>query len=376
MVKPFSAFKRFDWILFLAIILLLSLGLIIQYNLSARSGGPSPSDFAKQFLFSGIGLVLFFSLSFFDYRALKNLAYLLYPLALLLLVAVLILGKTVRGTTGWIPLGIFNFQAVEMVKVLLIIVLAKFWANRAQGDVRFRDVVWSGLLISLPAGLVLLQPDWGSAAIIFGLGLVMLMMANRKLSHIFIILTLIAAVICISWLFFLKDYQQDRIMTFLNPQRDPLGRGYQVTQSIVAVGSGQILGRGLGLGPQSQLNFLPAAETDFVFAVIAEELGLAGSLLALGLFALLFYRMAKISQGSFDNFSLFMILGVSGVIFIQLTVNVGMNIGLAPIMGIPLPLVSYGGSSLLTTLMALGIVESVSVRRVKSSFQSQIDRNF
>ena len=217
------------------------------------------------------------------------------------------------------------------------------------------------------------QPDLGSAMILFltWLAMVLLLPVPKKtILAIFLIILVLAAG---AWLFVLQDYQKDRLLTFVQPQRDPLGSGYNVRQSVVAVGSGQVLGRGLALGSQSQLNFLPEQETDFIFAVIAEELGFVGAGLLLLLFASLFLRLYKIARETRDDFGNFLCLGIITYLTIQTFINIGMNLGIAPVTGIPLPLVSYGGSSLVSILIALGIVLNVNGKNQGSIFGSETE---
>ncbi|MBU4332481.1 rod shape-determining protein RodA [Patescibacteria group bacterium] len=352
--------KRIDWSLLVITMLLVFFGLAIQYSLGLNAEASDFSFFKKQLIALFIGMVIFCSFIFFDFRALRNYAYPLYGLGLLMLLAVLFFGETLRGTRGWFVLAGFSFQAVELVKLILVIVLANYWRkNIKDGRVAVKSVARSGVLVLAPAVLVLLQPDMGSVLLLFVLWFILFLIIDKQLPHILGVLFLLLLSGFMAWLFILAPYQKERVLTFLVPGRDPLGVGYQITQSIIAVGSGQFFGRGLGLGPQSQLHFLPDANTDFVFSVIAEEFGFIGICTLFTLYVLLLIRMIRILKTAYDDFSLFLVLGVIVLFSSQVFVNIGMNVGVLPVTGVPLPLVSYGGSFLIITLMSLGLLESV-----------------
>lgn len=358
--------KRFDWPLFVLMIFLAIIGFIVQYSLTLNTEALGAFILKKQAIAFFIGLILFFLISFSDFRSWRSYGYVLYILGIVFLLGVLFFGQTLRGTKGWFVFGPFSFQAVEFFKLILVVVLARYWSKVVEKradrkKIKIRDVVLSGFLVLIPIGLVVLQPDLGSALLLFILWFILFLVIDSQLRHILGLCFLLLLVIASSWLFYLKPYQKERVLTFLNPERDPLGQGYQITQSIVAVGSGQIFGRGLGLGPQSQLRFLPDASTDFVFSVIAEEFGLLGVFLLIGLYLALFYRLIKILKYSYDDFSAFLAAGIVILLFSQIFINIGMNIGLVPVAGIPLPLISYGGSFLVMTLAAMGIVQSVAI---------------
>jgi len=355
MIKFFKL-KSFDQTLFILTFLLVIIGLVLQYSLSLSD--PGINFFTKQCIFVAVGFLLFWGISFLDFRFIKATAFLIYLLAILLLIIVLIFGKELRGTRGWLDFGFFNFQPAELAKLATIIILAKFW-QVTRSPIKPKHLLFSLILILPLFLLIIKQPDLGSALtiILIWLGVVFLVDSNKK--HLLSLLLIIVLVTTFSWFFLLEDYQKDRVSTYLNPSRDPLATGYQINQSMIAVGSGQFFGRGFGLGTQSQLKFLPDSETDFAFAVLAEEFGLMGVLLLLGIYSLLLLRLMRIARQVYGNFSLVLICGVTIYLFFQMIINIGMNIGLAPIIGLPLPLVSYGGSSLVITLISLGLVESV-----------------
>lgn len=315
----------------------------------------SPVQAYQQGLFVLIGVLLFLTLSRFDYRALKPVAWLGYIIVLVLLIVVFILGVETRGSVRWITIGWFNIQPSELAKPILVLVLAFFWQNHRPS--------WKNIMLSLAIVIpvvvfVFRQPDLGTTLTIMSIWAAMLIAANISVIKIAVIAVLGMLGVPLSW-YFLQDYQKLRLISFLVPGKDPLGAGFHVIQSQIAVGSGQLFGRGLGQGTQSRLQFLPEFRTDFIFAFIAEELGLFGAGIVLSLYAVIFYLCIRIMRRSRDRLGVLMVAGVLGMLVFQMVVNVGMNIGIMPVTGITLPLLSYGGSSLLVTFIGLGVVESV-----------------
>lgn len=358
-------FFKLDWVLLSSVFLLIAIGLITLYSMSSFENGLESNYFLKQLVAVGIGIFLMLFFSFLDYRVLISYSTKLYFGAILILVGLLIWGATVRGTTGWIKLGLFNLQPVEITKLILIIFLASFLAiKKTYFSITVR-IIASVVLVSVPIILILQQPDFGSSVIIMGVWLIMIFVSgmNKKTIAGLVIAGIIAS--SSGW-FMLKNYQKERLINFVNPERDPLGSGYNVIQSIVAVGSGGMWGKGLGHGSQSQLNFLPEKHTDFIFAVFAEEFGFFGSAVVLVLFGILFYRLKEAARLARDNFGYLMVVGISTMLFMQVLVNVGMNIGIAPVTGVPLPFLSYGGSSMMIILTSIGIIQSIFIRRIKS----------
>ncbi len=343
-------------------------GLIALYSLQLNVSEPDFTLFKRQVVFAIAGLVLFFLFSFIDYHFWSDYYKVILIIVSLLLVGVLVLGITIGGTTGWYQFFGQTFQPVELVKIALVIFLARYLGQHAKDANIMKFITISGLISGTLVGLVIIQPDLGSAMILVITWIVMVMLLPLKRKQFFNIVLIIMILIIISWFFVLQDYQQERVLTFLQPQRDPLDAGYNVTQSIIAVGSGHFIGRGLALGSQSQLNFLPTQETDFIFAVIAEELGFVGTAILLLLFFSLFYRLFKAVKTTQDSFGTLLILGIMMFLVFQLFINIGMNMGLAPVAGLPLPLVSYGGSSLISTLMALGIIHNVYLKNKEKLF--------
>lgn len=360
--RYFLFFKRFDWVLFVTVLLLLILGLVALYSIALSKTISDFLNFKKQIIFIFVGLALFVIFCVLDYKWLKFYYFVFYGVAVLLLIGVLILGETVRGTKGWFSFSWFNFQPVEFAKLSLIIFLARYFSHGAHEIFKLKHILVSGLFSGLLVILVLLQPDFGSALILFLLWFGMLFLIGMKRSHLLILLLLIAVLFVSSWFFVFEDYQKARIISFFNPSSDPLGRGYNITQAQIAVGSGQLWGRGIGFGSQSQLRFIPENQTDFIFAVLAEELGFLGSILILSLWGIIFWRIIKIAQKARDDFGLFLAVSTAIIFLIQVFINIGMTIGVAPVAGISLPFLSYGGSALVMNLAMIGILESIAAR--------------
>lgn len=352
----FSGLQYFDWIIASSSILLLLLGLLMIYSTTYDTGG---SLFERQIIFASLGLVAMLFLAFFDYRNLKKITALSYVFIVLCLLGVWWFAEPIRGSARWIDLGFFRFQPAEFAKIIMIIVTAKVLDQQGEKIKDFRYVILSLIYVIIPIFLILVEPDLGSAIVVFltWLGMIAFSKINKK--HLAWIFVGFAMVSVMAWFFLLHDYQKERIYTFLDPGSDPRGSGYNVIQSVIAVGSGQYFGRGVGRGLQSQLKFLPERQTDFIFASTAEELGFVGSFLILILFFLILYRLVKIMASARDNFGMYLSLGVFFMLLSEIFINIGMNLGLLPVTGIPLPLLSYGGSSLLTVFIALGIVQSI-----------------
>lgn len=340
--------KSVNWPIALCTILLLSIGILVIYSSSKELA-------IGQGIFAFVGFLIFLFVSQFDYRSIKTFILPFYIVSIVLLVLVMVIGAETRGVLRWIPLGLINIQPSEFAKPALILILAQFWSkHHASWKNIFKSMLWM-----LPfLVLIFRQPDLGSALTILAIWLMMLFASGISLNKMLVIILLIIFVIPVSWLS-LKDYQKQRINGFLDPSSDPLGKGYNLIQSQIAVGSGQVFGRGLGRGTQSRLQFLPEFRTDFIFAAIAEELGFIGSFMILSIYLFLLIYILQNTTYVFDRFGYLIIFGVATMLFFQTFVNIGMNIGLLPITGITLPLISYGGSSLIATLLALGLVASV-----------------
>ncbi len=353
--------RRIDGVLFLAPAVLAILGLLAVWTVDLARDPDALFNFKKHLIFTLAGFALALLFTFVDYRALRALTRVLYFVGLALLLAVLFFGITVRGTKGWFALGSFTFQPVELAKVILILVMAKYLDRRAH-IVDWKVILNAIILGSAYVVLTLLQPDFGSTLVLIAIVAGMVLFTSVPRRYVLYGLLIAALLSGLAWGFMLKDYQKARLATFLNPDADPFGRGYNIRQSVIAVGAGGIFGRGLGEGSQSQLRFLPEAQTDFVFAVLAEQLGFFVVLLILGAYALMAWRLFLILKQASDGFALFVVAGFFVVLFVQVFLNIGMNLGILPIVGLPLPFVSLGGSAMLGNFLLLGIVQSIRVR--------------
>lgn len=351
---------KIDWQILIPVFLLLSLGVLMIYSATLGENAADRNNTYRQIIYIALGLGFMLVIGFFDYRIFKNYSRWFYVLMIISLIAVLFLGTPIRGTRSWFGLGIVNLQPSELAKFFCIIALAKYFSKNADAMFRFRHILQSGLIILLPVLLIMVEPDFGSAMVIVLIWGGMILLTRVRWWHLSVVFGAITGIAAASWRFFLRGYQKERIQVFLNPALDPLGRGYNVTQAKIAIGSGGWLGRGLGHGSQSQLNFLPEQHTDFIFAVLCEELGFVGGAFMIALLGFLFFRLFQIGRQAKDRFGMFLVGGVTILILIQVLINVGMNLGLLPVAGIPLPFMSFGGSSILTLLLCVGLVLSVS----------------
>ena len=363
--------KNFDWALFGVMILLVIIGLLVIYATSFKATKlVSLNDLWHQLVFAVVGVGAFGFMARADYRTWFKLTPWLYGLTLFMLVIVLLTSRAVLGAQRWIDFGFFQFQPSEFAKLVLIIVLAKFFAEHYDEMHRLKYLGISLLFLVIPMALVMRQPDLGTALVMVAIWLAMAMISRVRKLHLFVLAGVSVAAVPFL-LNHLKSYQRDRLTVFLNPHVDPLGAGHNVIQSTITIGSGQVFGRGLAAGSQSQLNFLPslAQHTDFIFAVLNEKLGFVGGTLLLVLFGVLLYRGIRIAYLAGDRFGMFLAVGVSAMILFHVFINAGMNMGIAPVTGIPLPLVSYGGTALIISMASLGLLESVAVRRKKLQFE-------
>ncbi len=361
-----SAIKKIDWILIGAVLLLLAVGMLsIASTSEARTG--AFIIFKKQIIFAAIGLILLPLFSFIDYRFLRNYSAIvltLYIVSVILLFLLFIFGSRIRGAASWFHFGSFgglSFEPVEITKFALIALLAKYFSGRHIDFGLIRHIFISGFYVFIPVALILLQPDLGSAMLLIFIWVGIMLVSGIRTRHLVIVLMIFLILAGLSWGFFLKDYQRARILTFLSPAKDPLGQGYNVNQSIIAIGSGGFWGRGLGHGSQSQLNFLPEQHTDFIFATIAEEWGFFGISLILIFWGIIFWRLFITAASASTNFARLFIFGFMLLLLAHIFVNMGMNMGFFPVTGVPLPLLSYGGSNLITTLVTFGIIQNIKI---------------
>ena len=360
MIGPLKSkrfWQDFDWLMFAAALLLSAISLVEIY--SSTMAQPSENFFLRQLAWVCVGVVFLFVVAAIDYHLISEHIPWLYILAIGVLLYTLALGHRVSGSKSWVALGPVAFQPSELIKMVVVVALARYLSElRSSRYMAFSQIVKACVICLVPMGLVALQPDLGTAltylpAIAVGLfvrGVRPAVLVSQVLGFVLIL--------PVSWLV-LKPYQKERILTFVDPERDPLGKGYQVTQSKIAIGSGGLLGKGVFHGSQNQLGFLPTRHTDFIFSVVGEELGFVGVIATLGLLAFIIFRSIYNAQTARDNLGLFIVMGVVGIYFFHLIVNVGMVIGFMPTTGIPLPFLSYGGSSVLTAFIALGLVMSV-----------------
>lgn len=356
--------KRVDWSFVLYILALNFVGLINLYSATHGVSGNYNRLFYGQLVWIGMGWIIFFCLTFFNYDVIRRLALPFYFVNLFLLAMVPFIGKSYYGAKRWLDLGFSSYQPSETMKLALIFFLARYLASRPKTDgLGILDLVFPALVVGIPFGLIAKQPDLGTALLIGFIGASMMLFVGVRRYIIALALVLGTVSVYFAWNFALKEYQKSRIETFLDPGRDPRGSGYNSIQSKIAVGSGRILGKGFRKGTQSQLEFLPERHTDFIFSVLSEEHGFVGSVTTIGLFSILFLMGIRIASQAKDRFGVLVVVGCMSYLFGHMLINIGMVIGLLPIVGIPLPLLSYGGSSLFTTMVCLGITSSVSYRK-------------
>lgn len=347
---------RIDWVLLGSAVLISLFGIVSMYEFGAEN------QFApRQALWLLLGLVAFFIAHAVDWRFLRRTSSVvaIYMFAVFFLLLLFVVGATFQGAQSWFNLGAFAVQPADPAKLALIILLAKYFSRRHIEIARMRHIVVSALYSGVIFVLLFLQPDFGSAIIVAGLWAGVILLAGIPLRHLAALLGVGALIGGLLWTFAFADYQKARILTFLHPLADIEGAGYNAFQSTVAVGSGGVLGKGVGYGTQSRLQFLPEHETDFIFAAFAEEWGLGGALILLGLFGVLLYRIVENARHGATNFESLFSLGVGVLIVVHSTIHIGMNIGLLPVTGTTLPFMSYGGSHLLVGYLMLGIVSSM-----------------
>jgi rod shape determining protein RodA len=354
---------HFDWLLFLLVLVLLGIGVIAVYSATYEGGQQLSALAVRQLSWAGLGFVVMFIVFAIDYRRLEKWAYVFYGFSLIVLLLVPVFGVSGGGARRWINLGVFSLQPSELTKVGLLLVLARYFHAYAPSQgYGLRDLLYPGALAAIPAGLVLTEPNLGTATVLGLLALSLVFAAGARLSTLALLGAASGGVLPLLW-HHMKSYQKQRILSFLNPDSDPLGTGYHMIQSKITIGSGMLWGKGFLQGTQNRLDFLPEKHTDFVFAVLAEEWGFVGVLVLLALYGALLARLLVIAWRARDRFGSLVAAGGVAVVFWQLLINIGMNIGILPVVGVPLPLLSYGGSSLLTIMMMLGLALNVSTRR-------------
>lgn len=362
---PVSRFV-IDWIRGLDVLLLVSTLLLCVMGFAALYsiglGKEDATDFSllmRQLIAFAIGCSIIIVLSLIHYIRLRSGSIFIYACSLVALLIVLFAGQEIRGTRGWFEFGLFSFQPVEYAKIGLIFMLAWYFSSNSRQIDRLIHVVASAIIAVVPIGLVLLQPDLGSALVLIIIWIGMLLMSGIPKRYTISIALLIVLAMLAGWFFVFKDYQRERILTFLLPSQESQGRSYNIRQAQIAIGSGKLLGAGLGFGSQSHLKFLPESQTDFIFSVIAEELGFVGVAGILLCWLLFFQRAAALMKKIRDDFGLYLVLGSFFFFLSHVVINIGGNLGLLPLTGIVLPFMSYGGSALVISLLAVGLIQSV-----------------
>jgi rod shape determining protein RodA len=357
MLHPDSPWRRFDWSFFLPILGLAIFSLVVMYS----AGDEDPSLVIGQAARFGVALAVFFVVAAIPPRAVALLAPYAYAATLIMLILVPLVGAEGMGAQRWLAVGPLTIQPSELMKLALPLTLAAFLSHQDYPP-SFGVLVTALVLIGLPAGLVVIQPDLGTSVLIAASGLVILFLAGAPMRLFAGLGALTVASLPALW-YMLHDYQRRRLLGFLNPSADPYGAGYHITQSKIAIGSGGFTGKGWLEGTQAQLDFLPERHTDFVFAVLSEEFGMLGALVLLALYLALTFRGLTIAFRSREMYSRLVAAGISTVFFFYVVINMGMTTGLLPVVGVPLPLVSFGGSSLVALLAGLGLVMGISMRR-------------
>jgi rod shape determining protein RodA len=357
-------FGHFDWTLFLSVLALASIGTLSVTSASYATYHHALNALVlRQFLWVIIGTAIMVGALFFDYRAIMTYAYPIYGASLALLVAVSVIGHSTGGSRRWINLGFFHLEPSELAKLAIVLVMVRYLREEPpRGGWRLREMIIPGVMLGVPAALVLKQPDLGTAIVLVLVTVTLMFVSglNWRTMAVLGFAALLAAPV--SW-HYLKPYQRQRLVSFIDPKADPLGSGYHIIQSEIAIGAGGTWGKGFMKGTQARLSFLPEETTDFIFAVFAEEFGMIGSLLLLALYASLIARGAWIARHARDRFGSLLAIGLTGIVFWQVAINIAMTTGMLPVVGIPLPLVSYGGSSVLTMMTAMGLLISINARR-------------
>ncbi len=369
--KIITHIKSADWFLLGAIFPIILAGLFTMSSFS----GDSNIFFNRQIIWICISLIAFFFVSSIDLKFLRKTEVVvgIYGAVLFLLILLYALGSVVKGAQGWFSFGAFSIQPSEFAKLALILLLSKYFSRRHIEIKNLRHIIVSGIYAGIVFVLVALQPDFGSALIIFSIWFGMVMVSGISKKHLFLVFTLVAVVVGLLWNFVFYEYQKQRILTFIHPLQDIRGVGYNAYQSTITVGSGQIVGKGLGYGTQSRLKFLPEYQTDFIFAAYAEEWGFVGVLILFALYLIILWRILAIAMNGATNFEMLFGVGITIMFVAHLLVHIGMNVGVMPVTGITIPFMSYGGSHLLVTFIALGILQSM--RRYSSSVHKDVMKN-
>ncbi|MBP1752264.1 MAG: cell elongation-specific peptidoglycan biosynthesis regulator RodA [Geobacteraceae bacterium] len=357
-------FTHFDWGLLGLVILIAGLGVVNIASATASYRLVGTPYYIKQLYWILGGVLLIVTVCSIDYHVLEDFSYWLYGILMVLLLVVLVAGRSSMGATRWLNLGFFSFQPSELMKIVIIAVYAHYFTKSPNlNGLGFKDLLYPFLLLAGPLLLIMKQPDLGTASLVFLIALSMLMFVGVRFATFVSVVLAAIPLLFAGWHFHLREYQKERILNFLNPERDPLGTGYHIIQSKIAVGSGGVFGKGFMGGTQSQLHFLPEQHTDFAFSVFSEEWGFTGCLVMLLLYLCLVLWGLSVAKKCNDRFGKLLAVGVAAMLFWHIVINIGMVIGIFPVVGVPLPLFSYGGTSMITTMVGVAILLNIQMRR-------------
>jgi len=353
-----------DWMLVGLVLAVCLLGILNIYSATTPYRIVATPYYIKQIYWLLVGMFIALMTCMVDYHILEDFAYWFYGVVIILLVAVLVIGRTSMGATRWLNLGLFNVQPSELMKIVIIITFARFFSNfQSIGGLTVRDMLFPLGLLTVPVLLIMKQPDLGTAILVILIALSMSVYRGLRWSTLVTFALVTVPVAWLGWSHFLRPYQKNRILDFLNPERSRLGSGYHIIQSKIAVGSGGFIGKGFVKGTQSQLRFLPEQHTDFAFSVFAEEWGFVGCLVLILLYLSLVLWGLNIARRCNDSFGALLAVGVTSMLFWHIVINMGMVIGMFPVVGVPMPFFSYGGTSMITTMVGIGILQNISMRR-------------
>lgn len=353
-----------DWVLLGLVLTITGIGIMNIHSAVTSYKLTGTSYEIKQLYWLAVGMVLITAVCSIDYHLLEDVAFWFYGLVVFLLVVVLLFGKTSMGATRWLHLGFFNIQPSEPMKLVIIATFASYFCRRSYGDgLTLQELVGPLLLLGVPALLVMKQPDLGTAVMIILVATSIMLYVGVRLPTMLAIVSAAIPMVYFGWHYGLREYQKNRVLNFIDPERDPLGTGYHIIQSKIAVGSGGVLGKGYGQGTQTQLRFLPEQHTDFAFSVFAEEWGFVGCMVLLLLYLCLIMWGLQIANRCNDRFGSILAVGVTAMLFWHVVINIGMVIGLFPVVGVPLPFFSYGGTSMITSMMGIGVLLNIRMRR-------------
>ncbi len=361
--------ENFDWGLLVLIFTIASIGLVVLYSaLTAGSEHVMHSLLKKQMIWMAVGLCIIVGILLFDYKYFDEASIVIYILCIGLLIAVFFSGKYVGGSKRWIEFGPFTMQPSEIMKISLIIILASVYSGMvSEKGLNYKKLVRPALICIVPFLLIAMQPDLGTAMLLLLIAGSITLFVKVERRVVLSCLGLSIAAIPLCWIFLLKEYQKSRVLTLFNPERDPLGAGYHIIQSKIAIGSGMLSGKGFLQGTQNTLSFLPEQHTDFILSVLAEEWGFIGCFVLLFLYFILLLWGLNIAYGCRNMFGAILAFGITCMIFWQIFINFGMVMGLMPVVGVPLPLISYGGSSVITNMIGFGILLNISMRKYISN---------